>query len=164
MTKGKPWSVDEERKLRELVKSGVSIQGITKVMGKTSDSVQKKVRRLCLKEEGTVNFVVPSSSSSSSAPSALAGSGLAVAEASPQVPSLVSPVELPTVEEVLIKLAGVLANLEKPGLSRAETARCKAFIAAAEKYEKLYVDYAKYKAIEDRVVELEGKLFEQRKK
>ena len=162
MTKGKPWSVDEERKLRELVKSGVSIQGITKVMGKTSDSVQKKVRRLCLKEEGTVNFAVPSSSSS--APSTLADSGLAVAEASPQVPSLVSPVELPTVEEVLIKLAGVLANLEKPGLSRAETARCKAFIAAAEKYEKLYVDYAKYKAIEDRVVELEGKLFEQRKK
>jgi len=42
-------------------------------------------RRLCLKEEGTVNFVVPSSSS------ALADSGLAVDEPLPQLPSLFGP-------------------------------------------------------------------------
>ena len=51
-------------------------------------------RRLCLIEEGTVNSVVPSSSSSSSA---LADSGLTV-EASPQLPSLVAPKEQSALE------------------------------------------------------------------
>jgi hypothetical protein len=130
-------------------------------MGKTLESVQVKVLRLGLEVEGGV-FSVATTSTPTSLPYVGLDGGKAELQSS--VPVLASPGELPTVEEVLLKLAGALANLEKSGLSRSETARCKALIGAAEKYEKLYVDYARYKSLEGRLVELEGKYFELVKK
>jgi hypothetical protein len=124
--------------------------------------VQAKIRRLCLIEDGAVDSV-PSSSPSSTTLSDL---GFASEKTLPQLPlpSLVSAKELPTVEEVLMKLAGALANLEQPGLNRSETARFKTLVQAVEKYEKLYVDYARYKALDGRLIELEEKYFDLVKK
>ena len=67
MTKGKPWNVGEEKRLGVLLKSGVSVQGIAKAMGKTLESVQVKVFRLGLEVEGGV-FSVATTSTTTSLP------------------------------------------------------------------------------------------------
>jgi hypothetical protein len=48
MTKGKPWSVDEEKQLREMVAAHKSVRAITKVLGKTRDCIAMKMARLGL--------------------------------------------------------------------------------------------------------------------
>jgi hypothetical protein len=161
LTRGKPWSADEVRRLRDLMKSGVSIHAIAKAMGKTVESVQLKVMRLGLIDEGAV-YTVPSSSTSSTTPE----DGLdKVKPSSESFSPVLGPIqELPTVEEVLKKLAAALVALEQPGLSRYETLRYKTLIQGAEKYEKLYVNFAKYKSVEGRLIELEEKYFELVKK
>ena len=62
------------------------VQGDAETMVRRLKAFRMEFRRLCLIEDGTVNSVVPSSSSSASA---LADLGLAVDETSPLVPSLV---------------------------------------------------------------------------
>jgi hypothetical protein len=179
VTRGKRWSVEEERALEDLVKTGVSVVEISKTIGRSIVGVRDKISHLGLEDDKTAKFDQSSSLSSSS--SSFRNKETIVEECSNKVlpdlglddvkpelqsslPVLVSPKELPTVQEVLMKLAGAMANLEQPGLNRSEAARYKILISAAEKYEKLYVDYAKYKALEGRLVELEGKYFELVKK
>ena len=67
LPKGKPWSVDEERRLRELLKFGVSIREAARAMGKTLEGVQVKVLRLGLEVEGGV-FSVATTSTTTSLP------------------------------------------------------------------------------------------------
>ena len=49
MPKGKPWSVDEERRLRELCSEGLKVSEIAVAMGKSEEAVMKKLQRLGLK-------------------------------------------------------------------------------------------------------------------
>ena len=79
MPRGKPWNVDEEKRLGEFLRSGVSVQGIAKAMGKTLESVQVKVLRLGLEVEGGV-FCVATTSTTTSLPDVGldAGKGVAV--------------------------------------------------------------------------------------
>ena len=67
MPRGKPWNVDEEKRLGEFLRSGVSVQGIAKAIGKTLESVQVKVLRLGLEVEGGV-FCVATTSTTTSLP------------------------------------------------------------------------------------------------
>jgi len=46
--KGKPWSVDKEQKLRELVASGADVDKIAAALGKSKGAVLKKADRLGL--------------------------------------------------------------------------------------------------------------------
>jgi histone H3/H4 len=48
MVKGKPWSVDEEKQLRQMLQAGKSVRVIAKVLGKTRDCVRMKAVRLGL--------------------------------------------------------------------------------------------------------------------
>jgi len=41
--RGKPWSVDEERQLRQLIEEGKSLDEISRMMGKTGVSVKSKL-------------------------------------------------------------------------------------------------------------------------
>ena len=50
--KGKPWSVEEEKQLRDLVDAKASLEVIMGKMHKSMDSVQKKCVRLGLEVEG----------------------------------------------------------------------------------------------------------------
>jgi hypothetical protein len=52
MTKGKPWSVEEEKQLKDLVATKNSVSVIAKKLGKTSDAVVQKCYRLGLEVEG----------------------------------------------------------------------------------------------------------------
>jgi hypothetical protein len=46
--RGKPWSIDEERRLRQLIEEGSGIDKISRVMGKTRVSVRSKMYHLGL--------------------------------------------------------------------------------------------------------------------
>jgi hypothetical protein len=73
--RGKPWSVDEERQLRQLVEEGKGFSDISQVMGKSRVSVKNKVYNLGLSLKDNpqlpISFTVASLSSlSSKAPTA----------------------------------------------------------------------------------------------
>jgi len=46
--RGKPWSVEEEKQLSELVKAGKRINEIAAVFGKSRGSIKKRMERLVL--------------------------------------------------------------------------------------------------------------------
>ena len=49
---GKPWSVEEEKQLKEFVEAKNSVSVIAKKLGKTGDAVVQKCYRLGLEVEG----------------------------------------------------------------------------------------------------------------
>ena len=89
MPKGKPWSLEQERKLRKLVKAKLPIERIASELDMTVDSVNAKMRRLGLVEEDAT-VLHPSSSTCE------------------------IPKELFTVEEALLILAKAIKALEQP--------------------------------------------------
>jgi hypothetical protein len=140
MTKGKPWDIEEERKLRDLFEEGKSVDQITKIMVKTRDAVLNKVYDLGLKREEEDKAHGTRLSS-----------------------SFQLPAELPSVEEALKKLAAALKGLEQPGLDQAEVLRLRSIISGVKIYKEIFADYFDYCELEERLVELERKYGESAK-
>ena len=71
--RGKPWSIDEERHLRQLVEEGNGIDKISQVMGKTRISVRAKMYnlRLLLVDATVVQNAVASAASVASSPASI---------------------------------------------------------------------------------------------
>ena len=46
--KGKPWTVEEEKQLQDMLRRDKSVRVIAKAMGKTRDCIRKKIARLGL--------------------------------------------------------------------------------------------------------------------
>jgi len=88
MPKGKPWTVELEKQLRELVESGKSAAKIAVVLEKSYASVSSKIKRLGLRVEDD---------------DGLSGSLLSS--------TLVLPKDLPSVEEALLKVAAAMKAL-----------------------------------------------------
>ncbi len=137
MVKGKPWTVDEEKQLRDLLAAGKSVRSIAKNLGKTRDSVRIKIARLELEE------VVRAKTERTTTTSSL------------QLPS-----ELPNIELELKKLSAALAALETPGLEQAETLRLRTIIQGVKTYKELLVDYLDFSGLEKRLFELEARYVE----
>ena len=134
--KGKPWDINEERQLRQLVEEGKDVDEICRVMVKTRDAVLSKMYGLGLKQQkeednGRVQRRLSS--------------------------SFQLPEELPSVEESLKKLSAALKALETPGLDQAETLRLRSIISGVKVYKEIFADYLNYRELEDRLVELERK-------
>jgi hypothetical protein len=140
MTKGKPWDIEEERKLRDLFEEGKSVDQIAKIMVKTRDAVLNKVYDLGLKREEEDKAHGTRLSS-----------------------SFQLPAELPSVEEALKKLAAALKGLEQPGLDQAEVLRLRSIISGVKIYKEIFADYFDYCELEERLVELEKKYGESAK-
>jgi IS30 family transposase len=51
--KGKPWTVEDENRLKQMLQAGKSVRVIAKVMGKTRDCVRIKIAR------SNIEVVVP---------------------------------------------------------------------------------------------------------
>jgi hypothetical protein len=181
--RGKSWSVEEERRLRELIGEGLGIDRISKVMGKTRVSVMNKIYHLglALVDDATAQQKQLSSSSpSSSTPSQTINQALndspIVASATPPNPvatpaAMPSPSEvdafaaqikkggpLPSIEEKLRVLDAALVALEKPGISRAEVARYSKIIDGVKVYNDLFAKFVNYRGLEIKVLELERRL------
>jgi hypothetical protein len=156
--RGRPWSVDEERQLRQLVEGGQSLDEIAKIMGKTRVSVKSKLFNSGLNSvkgatgvEKSVAVAVASSPAASPAvlvpaPASVAG---AVVDADLKVPEW-----LPSVEEELKVLSAAIAALRQPGLCRAEVSRLHNIIVGVKVYQELFAQYVDYRGLEAEVLEL----------
>ncbi len=172
--RGKPWSIDEERQLRNLIEDGKGIKTISQAMGKTRVSVACKIYSLGLRvdDEGPKIFAIASSSSSSFSPAPViypAPVNIAIVNSRP-----VNAIEtneavtvdlkinitdpLPSVEDKLRVLNAALVALEQPGLCKSEISRLKTIIQGVKDYQKLFADYVRYRDLETEVLELRRQL------
>jgi hypothetical protein len=131
LVKGKPWPVDKEQKLRELVASGADVDKIAAALGKSRDAVLKKAERLGLEVVGAKGYTTTT--------------------------SIQMPKDLPSVEEALRMLAGALKAACKPGLDKVEVQRLQVMATLARTYKELLSDYINYRGIEAKLVDLEAK-------
>ncbi len=138
--KGKPWTVDEEKQLQQMLQSNKSVRVIAKALGKTRDCVRMKIARLGLE-------VVVQGKSERTTTTYL------------QLPS-----DLPSIEEELKKLSAALTALEQPGLEQAETLRLRSIIQGVKIYKELFADFVDYRGFEAEVLEVKRRLAEERGK
>jgi len=141
VTKGKPWTVDEELKLKELFEAGEPISKIAAELSKTENAVGHKLWRLGLKEGTRQKSFVPSSST-----------------------EVELPEGVPTIEEALRTLAWVMVRLRDEDLGSGEMRRLRLLADVVGKYKGVYADYIdrrrlemKYEALEKRYEELKKK-------
>jgi hypothetical protein len=134
MPKGKPWTVEEEKQLRQMVEARNSVRVIARTLGKTRDGVRMKIARLGLE------VVVQPEKSERTTTSEFA-----------------SPKDLPSIEEALKTLNTALEGLKTPGLEQSEVLRLRSIIQGVRIYQELFADYADYRGIETRLIELEAK-------
>jgi hypothetical protein len=128
MTKGKPWTMEEEVALKELVDANTPLDAICVKLGRKPDAVYVKCLRLGITEK-TYNR-----------------------------PSNVSlPKELPSVEDALKKLAAALDIVSTPGLEKAEVQRLQVLATLAKTYKEILSDYINYRGIEERLNNMEAK-------
>ena len=122
--RGKPWTVDEEKQLREMVQEHKKLSEIAGFFGKSPESIKKKIGRLKL-------VVVVR-----------------------QIQQTTTSNELPSVEEALRKIDGALVSLETPGLDQAETLRLRSIIQGVKMYIEKFAEYLNYRELETRLIEL----------
>ena len=129
MPKGKPWTKEQERKLKELITEGKSLKEMAVALEKSKGAVKKKMDRLGLevvvhdkKFSGTTTtFDLP------------------------------IPDDLPSIEMQLRVLAGAIEKLQKDDLDKIEVMRLGRLIAGVGKYKELFADYVGYREIEQKV-------------
>lgn len=141
MTKGKPWTVDEELKLKELFEAGEPFSKIAAELSKTEVAVGLKLKRLGLKDDQTRKKFESSSST-----------------------EVELPEDVPTIEEALRTLAWVMVRLREKDVSSGEMRRLRLLADVVGKYKGVYADYIdrrrlemKYEALEKRYEELKKK-------
>ena len=144
--KGKPWTVEEEKRLRDLMAEKNSAFVIARIIGKSLNSVKSKIRRLGLVEEDQ-QIQGPSSSSNLISGFSLNPDG-----------------ELPNLEKALQVLSEALAALGTPGLDPNETLRLRSIIQGVKTYKELLTDYLDFYGLEKRLFDLEAKYAELAKK
>jgi hypothetical protein len=139
MTKGRPWDIEEERKLRDLVEEGRSVIDISRIMLKTREAIRQKLFYMDLKvlkeQQQSISGKKPCFCSS----------------------KLELPAALPTVEETLEILGSALLKGSESGLDKDEIQRLQVVATLAKTYKELFADYLDYRGLEERLVELEGK-------
>ncbi len=140
MVKGKPWTVEEEKQLQQMLQSNKSVRVIAKALGKTRDCVRMKITRLGLE------VVVQGKSERTT------------------TTNLQLPSDLPSIEEELKKLSAALTALEQPGLEQAETLRLRSIIQGVKIYKELFEDFVDYRGFEAEVLEVKRRLAEERGK
>ena len=128
--KGKPWTREQEKQLRELVDSRESLEVIASKIGKSRAAIKMKMQRLGL--EVVVRKPTDSRTTTS---------------------KLVLPVELPSVEEALKMLAGALRKACEANLSKVEVQRLQVVSNLARSYKEFFAEYVDYRGIEAELVE-----------
>jgi hypothetical protein len=126
MTKGKPWTVEEETQLKALVEAKTPIAIVAEKLKRKPDAILVKCKRLGLTNyRNALNAEVP------------------------------LPKELPSIEETLKKLAGAMEAASTPGISKTEIQRLKLVATLARNYKELLADYINYREIETKLNAME---------
>ena len=146
MTKGKPWPIDDERKLKDWFTSGITDLGVLAFSFDnqySEEAVRQKLIKLGLfKEEQQQSLLAPGCCSSNDE----------------------LPDALPSVEETLKTLSSALKSLQAPGLKRDDVLRLRGIISGAKIYKELLADYINYRALEAELLEWRKKYEELSKK
>ena len=135
MPKGKPWTLEQEKQLKELAAKGKTAAKIAKLMSKSYASVASKMSRLNLKVDNN----------SDSANNLLLSSPLKL------------PDYIPSVETVLKMAVAALMQLDTPGLGKDEVCRLRAIVQSAGVCQVKIADYVNYRRIEEKLIELDEK-------
>jgi hypothetical protein len=133
--KGKPWLMEEEKKLKDWVGMGVSLDSLVfSFDGKYSrNAIYQKMIDLGLREEE-----VPCTESSSSLEVKL-------------------PEDLMSMEEAMQHLAAALTALKQPGLEQTEVFRLRTLVSALKTYKDLLTDYINYRRLEAELKDLRAR-------
>jgi hypothetical protein len=164
--RGKPWSIEEERELRELINKGVSVDEIAQIMCKTRLSIRGKMNNLGLTVvvAAARQHRVATTTTTSTAQVVNDAPIVDPAPASYQgnidlfAAQLERDKPLPSVKDKLRVLDAALVALERPGLSIAETTRLNKIILGVKVYQQLFADFVKYQTLESEVLELRRQL------
>ena len=126
MPKGKPWTEEQENRLRDLVLTGKDLNSIAAELKMSKGAVKVKMKRLGLE------VVVP------------------VKKSAITTTSLKLPDDLPSVEYQMLVLAAALRDLQQSNLDKTEVVRLRSIIAGVKTYKELFVDYVGYREIEEK--------------
>ena len=140
MVRGKPWTVDEERRLRDMVEQRQSLGVIAGEFGKSLECVKKKMKRLDLKLEVVVPKKIVETTTTSSDSD--------------------GDKELPNVERQLRVMSSAIDALQHPGLDKTEVIRLRSIVQSVKTYKELLADYLDFRGLEIRLYELEAKYAE----
>jgi hypothetical protein len=128
LTKGIPWSVDEEASLKGLADANTPIDIMAAKLNRKPDAVYVKCLRLGLtKRPHTLVSTIP------------------------------LPKELPSVEETLKKVAIALDTACTPGLDRVEVQRLTVVSTLSKTYKEMLAEFLNYREIERKLNDLEVK-------
>jgi hypothetical protein len=128
MTRGLPWTVEEEVQLRKHIEANKSVDAIASILGRSVPAILVKCGRLGL---------VPSGHATTA--------------------NLPLPAELPSVEETLKKLAGALEAASEPGLTKVEVQRLQVIATLSRAYQEILANYLNYREIEAKLNDMETK-------
>jgi hypothetical protein len=128
MTKGLPWTVEEEIQLKKLIEAQTPLDGIAQALKRTPTAILLKCQRLSLVPSDYVTRA-----------------------------SLPLPAELPSVEETLTMLAGALRAAKEPGLNKVEVQRLQAIATLARTYKEILADYLNIREVEAKLNDMEAK-------
>lgn len=124
------WTRGQEKELLKLFKEGYSIEALAEKYGKSPAAVRKKLQRM------GVDFIA----------------------AKVQVTGpLEIPKELPSLEEVLLLLAGALKKAAEPGLGKTELQRLGVIADLYKAYADGLERYVAYRKIEEKLLEMDKK-------
>ena len=139
MTKGKPWPVEDERRLRDLVNAGCDFKEIVDSFGGkyTKNAVYLKMSDLDLEKPNTKTQDAAASSKGA---------------------RLIRRKELPSMEESMHTLIAASDAMEAPDLTRTDLIRLRSVIQAQIAYQPQFPKYVNYKELEAEVAELKEKL------
>lgn len=133
MPKRRKWSSKEEKQLVELVEKGCSAPEISEKIGRSYSSVSSKMKRLGISSNDDDRCKKNNLSLSS---------------------TLKLPENLPSIEDQLRVLAGVIDALREPGLAKGEVMRLRTMINGIRAYKEQFADYVGYRQIEKQVEQL----------
>jgi predicted DNA-binding protein YlxM (UPF0122 family) len=141
MPKGKPWTNEREKQLRDFVKAGKSFDEIARLFDKSPEAIRAKINRLGLevvKHQSTVSCLSTSNE--------------------------VLPSELISMEEALKMLVGALKLACTPGLSKVEVQRLQVVANLSRNYTRELPVFLHLQEVEKRLFEIEGKMVDFAKK
>jgi aspartate aminotransferase-like enzyme len=133
MPRGKPWTAEEEKQLKDLLDAGHPLSVVAERLHRKPTAVSMKIKRLGLE------VVVTESRRSTT------------------TTEVKLPEELPSVEEALRMLAGALKRSCQPGLDKVEVQRLQVVATLARTYKDILADYLDYRRVEAELLELRQK-------
>jgi hypothetical protein len=164
--RGKPWSIEEERLLRQLIEGGKGIDEIAHAMGKSRTSIKGKLNNLGLSLVVVATRLPKAVATTTTSLAPIIDSATLADPALVVDPALAEEIAadlkkkrpLPSIEEKMREMDDASRALKQPGLSATEVARLGKFIEAAKVYNLFFEKYMHYRDLENELVELRRRL------